>query len=44
MEYDSVIVVDVSRAIPTVPFFGTSEAPGWVLSLQFLLLLSGCES
>lgn len=28
MEYDSVIVCDLGRAIPTVPFFGTSEHPG----------------
>ena len=28
MEYDSVIVADVGRAIPTHPYFGTAEAPG----------------
>ena len=28
MEYDTVIVQDVGRAIPTVPYFGTLESPG----------------
>lgn len=30
MEYDAVILADIGRAIPTVAYFGTAEAPGSV--------------